>query len=275
MSVADSRYWLQSAAQLEGTGIGVMEDGKPQTPSIIGYLCANLPAGATVGIDGAVFSMNETRSMEKALAANGMSLRVDFDPVAGLWMHRPALPSDKVFVHDVKYAGETALSKMQKVLAEAQIQGATSVFISDLAEVAWTLNLRSSDVSCNPVLMSFLYLAGENSTLFIDSVKLTPEVESHLKECGVAVRPYTDAPAFLHGLGAGTRVLVNPAQTSSAIFDALGDKALEGVSPVSMLKAVKNPVQIEGFRRAMERDGAALVAGIMELEQRLASRDHN
>lgn len=268
---ADSRYWLQAAAQLEGTGIEVMEDGKPQTPEITAFLCDTLPAGATVGIDGAVFAMAETRRMEAELARCGKKLRVDFDPVEGLWLDRPALPADKVFVHDEKYAGESASSKMAKVIAETAGQGAGALFISDLAEVAWTLNLRSSDVSCNPVVTAFLYLASEGSALFTDPAKIPAEVAEYLTGCGVEVRPYDTALEFLASLPADTRVLVNPAQTSSAVFDALGQKAVEGVSPVAMLKAVKNPVQVAGFRAAMERDGAALVAGLMELESRMAA----
>ncbi len=268
---ADSRYWLQAAAQLEGTPIGVMEDGKPQTPEIIDFLCETLPAGATVGVDGAVFSMTEARSMESKLEHYGKKLRVDFDPVAGLWIDRPALPSSEVFIHEEKYAGESAGEKMDKVLKQTEASGADSIFISDLAEVAWILNLRSSDVSCNPVLTSFLYLAPQGSALFIDKTKVTPEVNAYLAGIGVAVQPYNSALEFLNALPSTARVLVNPAQTSSAVFDALGSKAVEGVSPVALFKAVKNPVQIAGFRAAMERDGAALVAGVMELEERLAA----
>lgn len=268
---ADSRYWLQAAAQLEGTPIGVMEDGKPQTPEIIDFLCETLPAGATVGVDGAVFSMTQARSMESKLEHCGKKLRVDFDPVAGLWIDRPALPSSEVFIHEEKYAGESAGEKMDKVLKQTEASGADSIFISDLAEVAWILNLRSSDVSCNPVLTSFLYLAPQGSALFIDKTKVTPEVNAYLAGIGVAVQPYNSALEFLNALPSTARVLVNPSQTSSAVFDALGSKAVEGVSPVALFKAVKNPVQIAGFRAAMERDGAALVAGVMELEERLAA----
>ena len=268
---ADSRYWLQAAAQLEGTPIGVMEDGKPQTPEIIDFLCETLPAGATVGVDGAVFSMTEARSMESKLEHCGKKLRVDFDPVAGLWLDRPALPSSEVFIHEEKYAGESAGEKMHKVLKQTEASGADSIFISDLAEVAWILNLRSSDVSCNPVLTSFLYLAPQGSALFIDKAKVTPEVNAYLAGIGVTVQPYNSALEFLNALPSTARVLVNPSQTSSAVFDALGTKAVEGVSPVALFKAVKNPVQIAGFRAAMERDGAALVAGVMELEERLGA----
>lgn len=268
---ADSRYWLQAAAQLEGTPIGVMEDGKPQTPEIIDFLCETLPDGATVGVDGAVFSMTEARNMESKLEHCGKKLRVDFDPVAGLWLDRPALPAAEVFIHEEKYAGESAGEKMDKVLKQTAASGADSIFISDLAEVAWILNLRSSDVSCNPVLTSFLYLAPQGSALFIDKTKITPEVNAYLAGIGVTVQPYNSELEFLNALPSTARVLVNPARTSSAVFDALGSKAVEGVSPVALFKAVKNPVQIAGFRAAMERDGAALVAGVMELEERLAA----
>lgn len=269
---ADSRYWLQCAAQLKGTCIDVMEEGKPSVPSIESYLRSALSAGSTVGIDGMLFSITSTRALQDELAVSGIKLRVDFHPADTLWLDRPALPKDKVFVHDEKYAGESAASKIKKVLADAASQGADAVLISDLAEVAWTLNIRSRDVESNPVLTAYLYLSPKGSTLFLDTDKLTPEATKHLQEANVETKPYAEAMEIVSKTASDTapKVLLSSTQTAGAWLTLLGDNAVVGTSPVAMLKAVKNDVQIQGTRHAMERDGVALVRAFMEIERTIA-----
>lgn len=269
---ADSRYWLQCAAQLKSTCIDVMEEGKPSVPSIESYLRSALSAGSTVGIDGMLFSITSTRALQDELAASGIKLRVDFHPADTLWLDRPALPKDKVFVHDEKYAGESAASKIKKVLADAASQGADAVLISDLAEVAWTLNIRSRDVESNPVLTAYLYLSSKGSTLFLDTDKLTPEATKHLQEANVDTKPYAEAMEIVSKTVSDTaaKVLLSSTQTAGAWLTLLGDNAVVGTSPVAMLKAVKNDVQIQGTRHAMERDGVALVRAFMEIERTIA-----
>lgn len=270
---ADSRYWLQSAAQLKGTCIDVMEEGKPTVPTIEAYLRSNLPAGSTVGIDGMLFSINATRDLRDQLAASGIGLRVDFNPADTLWSDRPALPKDKVFVHEEKYAGESPASKISKILADAASQGADAVLISDLAEVAWTLNIRSRDVESNPVLTAYLYLSPKGSTLFLDLDKLTPEVSAHLAKANVTTLPYDEAMTTVVSTAHhnNAKVLLSSTQTAGAWLTALGANAVTGTSPVAMLKAVKNDTQIQGTRNAMERDGVALVRSFMEIEQTVAT----
>lgn len=270
---ADSRYWLQSAAQLKGTCIDVMEEGKPTVPTIEAYLRSNLPAGSTVGIDGMLFSINATRDLRDQLAASGISLRVDFHPADTLWSDRPALPKDKVFVHEEKYAGESPASKISKILADAASQGADAVLISDLAEVAWTLNIRSRDVESNPVLTAYLYLSPKGSTLLLDLDKLTPEVSAHLAKANVTTLPYDEAMTTVVSTAHhnNAKVLLSSTQTAGAWLTALGANAVTGTSPVAMLKAVKNDTQIQGTRHAMERDGVALVRSFMEIEQTVAA----
>lgn len=268
---ADSRYWLQAADQLKGTGIGVMEEGKPETPSIEEWLCATLKPGDTVGIDGMVFSIVATQQLSEQLAAKGIKLRVDFTPAEAIWNDRPALPLEKIFIHDEKYAGESCTSKISKVLAAAAEQGANATFISDLAEIAWTLNIRSTDVESNPVVTSFLYITENGTTLFVDRAKLTPEVTDYLKNNGIEVAPYTSVKTFLSGLPESAKVLVATAQTAGAVASALESRLVAGTSPIAMLKGCKNEIQIQGVKHAMERDGVALVKSFMEIEKALAT----
>lgn len=263
----DSRYFLQGAQQIEGTGIILMKDGLPETPSITEYLCEHLAKGDKVGINGMLMSIDETASLRSRLNAAGIELDVDFDPIDRIWADRPSLPSDKIFVHDEKYAGESAKAKISRILKSAAVQGAEAYFTSALDEIAWVLNIRSNDVPCNPVATSFLYLAPDGSTLFVDGAKMTPEVEAYLKDAGVAVAPYDAVLSSLAALPKDVTVLLSGSRASGAIAHVLDGRYVKGDSPVALPKAVKNDVQIAGIRQAHLRDGVAMVRSFMEIEK--------
>lgn len=267
----DSRYFIQAAMQLDGTGIKLMKEGIPGTPTITQWLVANLVKGQTVGIDGFLFSATEADAMGAVLAKHDLKLDTHFAPVDTIWTDRPGLPADPVFLHDVKYAGRDAADKMKQVLAQTLEQGATSIIITDLTDVAWTLNIRSSDVSCTPVATSFLYLAETGAVLFINPAKIDDKVRDYLAANNVEVAPYESVVGYLENLPATATVLVEPSRVAARLRDALGARAVSGASPVALLKAVKNSVQIQGIRRAMESDGAALVGAFMEIERRNAT----
>ncbi len=267
----DSRYFLQGAQQIEGTGIILMKDGLPETPSITEYLCEHLAKGDKVGINGMLMSIDETASLRSRLNAAGIELDVDFDPIDRIWADRPSLPSDKIFVHDEKYAGESAKAKISRILKSAAVQGAEAYFTSALDEIAWVLNIRSNDVPCNPVATSFLYLAPDGSTLFVDGAKMTPEVEAYLKDAGVAVAPYDAVLSSLAALPKDVTVLLSGSRASGAIAHVLDGRYVKGDSPVALPKAVKNDVQIAGIRQAHLRDGVAMVRSFMDIEKMVES----
>lgn len=267
----DSRYFIQAADQLSDTEIILMKDGLIDTPSISTYLAANLNSGAIVGINGMVFSTLETATMRQALASAGISIDDTFNPIDRIWEDRPALPEGKAFVHELKYAGEDTASKISTVLANTKAQGATSVFISALDEIAWTLNIRCNDVEFNPVATSFLYLSPNGSTLFIDPVKISAEMSEHLNSNNVGVVAYADVETWLGNLPADEKVLINAAATVERLAATLGNRAVCGSSPVAMPKARKNETQINGLKQAMIRDGVALVKLFMEIERRMAN----
>lgn len=264
----DSRYFIQAASQLDGTGIELMKEGLAGTPDIIPYLTDHLTEKSTVGIDGWLFSTDRVATMSAALEAKGLRLRTDFDPVAALWSDRPALPQDPIFIHDIKYAGRSAADKIADILAKTD---ADAVFVSALDEIAWALNIRSRDVQCNPVATAYLYISRDGSTLLTDPAKITPETADYLKANGVKVAPYSAVGDFIASLPAGAKVLIEPAKTSRAVAAALGDRIVKGSSPIAMFKACKNDTQIRGTRSAMERDGVAMVRALMEIERMMAS----
>lgn len=267
---ADSRYWLQAKSQLEGTSIGVMEEGKPETPSIEDWLCSTLKQGDTVGIDGFLFSVNSFAGLQSVLALHGINIDDAFDPADRLWTDRPALPSDPIFIHGAEFEGETPSDRIAMILGKAADNGSDAVLLSDLAEIAWTLCIRSNDVKYNPVTTSYLYLSPTGNILFVDGRKVTPEVNSHLAEANVTVQPYGSLLQFIAAIPEDTRIMTDEATTSIRVRKALGGRLCAAPSAVALPKGCKNAVQVACVRRAMEYDGRALVRSFMEIENRMS-----
>lgn len=265
----DSRYFIQAAEQLTGTEITLMKDGLLDTPSINAFLAETLNEGDIVGINGMVFSAIETANMRHELALYGISINDAFNPFNRIWENRPALPNGKVFIHEEKYAGQPASEKIEQVIANTIKQGATSVFISALDEIAWILNIRSNDVEFNPVATAFLYLSPKVSTIFINPDKIDNDVENYLAYIGITITPYNDVEVWLSNLSSNEKVLINAVATAERINSLLGNRVIYGTSPVALLKARKNEIQISQLRQAMQRDGVALVKLFMEIEQRM------
>lgn len=267
---ADSRYWLQAAEQLSGTSIEEMKEGQPGTPSIIEFLASTLKPGMKVGVDGMLFSRTQAAAMRRQLAEHGIEFSTEFDPIDAIWTDRPPLPADKIFVHDEMYAGQPAKDKIGAALAKAREARAEAVFITPLDEIAWTLNIRCSDVKYNPVATAYLYIGPDKTVLLTDPAKTSPELLAYLASQGVEVAPYDSVKDFIAQLPP-VKVLAEEARIASTLDSLLGDRAVYGPSPIAVPKGCKNPTQIIGVRQAMKRDGAALVKVLMEIERALSA----
>ena len=256
----DSRYFLQAADQLQGTGIDLYKEMLPETPSIAQFLTGELKAGEAVGIDATVFSTRGALALREELAAAGIALKAIADPMATIWSDRPAIPQDPIVVHPLRYAGRPATEKLDDIRQALAAKGAEALFVSLLDEIAWTLNLRGSDVHCNPVFVAYLYIGKEESILFTDAAKVPQETADYLTSIGVSVAPYTEAVAALRQLQ-GVKLLLDLPKTNAAIYEAAqqGCTIIESASPICLMKSVKNEVEQAGFREAMIRDGVAMV----------------
>ena len=268
----DSRYFLQAARQLEGTGIELMKDCLADTPSIGRWLADELPEHSTVGLDGMLFTTPAIERISGELARKSIKLKTDFDVIDRLWLDRPALPDGKIFIHDVKFAGESAADKIAKIMAEAHEAGADAVMVTALDEIAWTLNIRCNDVKHTPVATAYLYLRDGGGILFIDPAKLTPETTEYLASQGVVTEGYDQIKNFLSNVPDTEAVLIDPGTVSVGLKELLaGHNIAKHPTTAARLKSVKNATQIAGVHAAMVRDGAALVRAFMELEERLAA----
>lgn len=266
----DSRYFLQAAEQIGATEIKLMKDGLPETPSISKWLTTTLREGERVGINGMLFSSVAKEELEMQLNAYGITLDSEFNPIDEIWPERPELPQGKIFIHDEKYAGESAKAKINKILESVKEQMGDSIFISALDEIAWILNIRSNDVKYNPVATAFLYLSPAGSYLLVDAKKISEDVKKHLAEAGVLTAPYSSVAEFIKNLPLDANVLIDKNRTSAGIIDLLGSRAIKGTSPAALLKACKNDIQLEGVRAAMQRDGVAMVKSLCEIQRRVS-----
>ena len=280
----DSRYFIQAEEQLEGTGIQLFKDRLPETPSISEWLGSVLDNGERVGINGWVNSMQEANGLRKELQAYGLELTLTEDPFQYIWNDRPTLPQTPVFIHGLEYAGESCSEKISRIKESIKNNGASGIILSSLDEIAWTLNLRGDDVHCNPLFISYLVLSEKGNTLYILEEKVTEEVRSYLKEHQVGIEDYKsfskklkeffkkdeelfkkDEELFKKAEGL---LQISP-QANIALYTLASEQTdvIVAPSPVALMKAHKNPTEIAGFRKAMERDGVAMVKFLKWLKE--------
>lgn len=267
----DSRYFLQAAEQLEGSGFTLRKENIPGEPTVLEWLGEVLDEDAVVGVDGRLFSLIEANRIEMFCAQNGFMFAPDFRAAEAIWTDRPARPMNPAFVHDEALAGEDVDSKISCVVDALDAADADGLLITALDEIAWLLNLRGSDVDYTPVVIAFAYVSEDERVLFIDSEKVTSEVKDHLKKYGVKIKDYDDIEKFLGKISSTATVMVDPNRVSDALGQAMICNKTYMASPVIALKGVKNECQIAGFRQDMLYDGAAMVRMMMWLEQNVAN----
>lgn len=258
----DSRYFIAAEKELNGTGFQLMKLRVEGTPSVSEWLASELSTyeKAVVGQDGNVNSFAEVAAMEQELATKGnITVQTDADPMAELWTDRPVIPDNMVSLHPLEYSGESTSSKVSRVRKQLLDCGADGLLVTALDEIAWVLNLRGSDVHCNPVFVSYLLISPENITLYINNVKLPDDVKAYLMSEHIDVQAYESVVEGLR-LYVGKSLLVDMSSTNYSLATAVPfEKVRSGVSPIASMKAVKNKVEQDGFRAAMLRDGVAVV----------------
>ena len=267
----DSRYFIQAEEQLEGTGITLFKDRLPETPSIGEWLGSILKEGDKVGIDGWVNSHQEAQGLYNELKTYGLSLEsMTEDIFTTLWEDRPSMPQTPVFILGEERTGASCTEKINRIREAISKNGASAIILSALDEIAWTLNLRGDDVHCNPVFISYLLISEEGYTLYILEEKITDEVRSYLKEHRVEIKTYPSLAEDIRTFKEKHRgVLQISPLANEALYNLSSTyaDAIVAPSPVALMKAVKNEIEQAGFRKAMERDGVALVKFLRWLEE--------
>lgn len=257
----DSRYFIAAEQQLRGTEYQLKKlkvDGTPTIAEWLGRELADI-SDREVGIDGMVNAANSVKQLEADLRQQGgITLRTNFDPLERIWRDRPAIPADKVVIQPLEFAGEPAHEKLARIRKALREDHADGILISALDDIAWTLNLRGTDVHCNPVFVSYLLLSSTDATLFVNPDKLTPQVVDYLKAEGVGVKPYEQVVKGLKDYFE-YNILLDADEVNYTLYQAVSRQIVERESPVKRMKAIKNEKEIAGFRSAMLKDGIAMV----------------
>ena len=269
----DSRYFLAAEEQLQDTEFQLMRLKMPGTPTIAEWIGDEI---REVGIDGMCSSASAVKGLIAELRQHGgMTLRTNLDILSRIWTDRPPMPENKVEIQPLKLAGETAHDKIVRIRQALRQRHADGMLMAALDDIAWTLNLRGTDVHCNPVFVSYLLISTQQTTLYINKVKLTADVEAYLKQEGVCVQPYEAVKQGLHDYFE-YNILLDPDEVNYMLYQVVknkkdrgtGTEIVEAESPVARMKTVKNTDEIAGFRSAMVRDGIAMVKFLKWLEER-------
>ena len=258
----DSRYFLAAEEQLHGTEFQLMKLKVPGTPSIAEWLGKELAGVSSpeVGLDGWVNSYAATSGLISDLRkAGGITVRTNLDPLAEIWKDRPSIPENPVEIQPLEYAGEDASSKIQRIRKALRTYHADGILVSALDDIAWTLNLRGTDVHCNPVFVSYLLIASDKVSLFVDEAKVSAEVRAYLEAHGVSLYNYNKVEDGLKEYSE-YNILLDANETSYYLWKTVKcQEIVAKTSPIPAMKAVKCEAEIAGYRRAMLRDGVAMV----------------
>lgn len=264
----DSRYFIQAEEELKGTGIRLFKSGVPETPSpeewIVEAHCTK------IGIDGSVFSGQAVHNYTELFELNGISLDADFKPYETVWPDRPNFPHGKIYVFPEIFSGETVKSKIEKLRSKITLAGADGMPLTALDEIAWLFNLRGEDVDFNPVGICYAFIGKDSAVLFADKSKLTLDVIDYLQKNNIDLYKYESLPSYLRNLS-DVKILLDCNQTNYELCQSIPSSCqiMEGQSPVTWMKAIKNDVELSGFRKAMIKDGIALTRFWMWMEKEI------
>lgn len=260
----DSRYFIAAEEQLRGTEFQLMKLKVEGTPTISDWIASELSQNEDecreVGLDGMVNSYNDTMALISDLRkAGGITVRTNFDPLEQIWMNRPAIPENPVEIQSLNFAGETVDDKIQRIRKALREHHADGILVSALDDIAWTLNLRGTDVHCNPVFVSYLLISSDQVSLFVNPKKISSEVKAYLDEHGISLFDYNQVEEGLESY-ADYNILLDGDETSFCLWKSVKcQEIIAAKSPIPVMKAVKNATEIECYHRAMLRDGVAMV----------------
>lgn len=255
----DSRYFIQGEEQLKGTGIELHRLTIPHTPQHLDWMKTNLPKGAKIGCNGWMMAPAQIELIQSTLSGNDVSIKTDLDLIGNIWTDRPSLPGKRVFEHGVNYAGQSRAEKIAAVRKQVKEAGGNQYFLNTLDDIAWLLNLRGSDVDCNPVFIAYVAVAEQEVFIFAEAKKFSKELKATLAKDGISILPYSRIAGYLKRLPKGAKILIDKGKISIHLFEKVSKKQfIPTHNIVEHLKTIKNKTEINHFRESMIKDGVAL-----------------
>ena len=257
----DGRYFIQAAAQLEGTTVELMKMGEPGVPEMNAYIEGVLKEGETLGFDGRVVSVGEGEGYASIAGKKNAKVNYQVDLIDEIWEDRPVLSEEPAFNLDVKYAGETVASKLARIREEMKEAGTNVHVVSTLDDICWTLNIRGNDIDFFPLVLSYGIITMDSFELYIDEKKLDDKLKAKLAKDGVNLHPYNDIYEDVKKFGSDVVAMIDPGKLNYALFNNIPEnvKTVEKRNPAILMKAIKNPVEIENIRKAQIKDSVAHV----------------
>ncbi len=269
----DGRYFFQATNELEGSGIRLMKMFVGDTPSITEYLIDNIPSGGTVAFDGRVLSMGEGQEYENELCPKGINIHYADDLIDAVWENRPSLSTKPAFFLEEKYSGESTTSKLERVRAKMTEHGATAHIIASLDDVCWLLNVRGDDVDFFPLLLSYAIVKMDSVDLYVDDSKLNDQIHAELAKNNVTIHPYNDIYEDVKKLDASEVAMIDPMKMNYALYKNIPCTIVEAANPTILMKAMKNPVELENIRQAHIKDGIAITKFMYWIKTRYDKED--
>lgn len=256
----DGRYFIQAAAQIEGSGFGLMKMGQEGVPTVMQYLDEKLQEGQCIGFDARVVNTNDAKEFAKIAAKKHGSLKTDKDLLDEVWTDRPALVHQPADVLKDEFNGEATASKLARVREQMEKEEAQYHIISTLDDIAWILNVRGNDIPHVPVVLSFLVIGKENAMWFVEENALSDAVKEMAAECGITIRPYEDVYAYAATIPENSTVLLDKRKVNYRITNALSETVhiVSKANPSQLMKAIKNEIELENTRKAHLLDGIAV-----------------
>ena len=267
----DSRYFIQAEQQLKDSPVSLVKLKVPHTPEYIEWITETLPGNSSVGVNGKVISVSLVGKIKESFSNVGISLDTEHDIVNMVWRDRPGMPENKAFEHDVLYAGITRKDKLQVIREQMQKKKATHHLLTALDDIAWTFNIRGTDILYNPLVTAYSVISETIAYLFINQKKLPGLLKQKLIDDGLIIKPYYEIKKFLSGLESKDVIMISPESTSFSLFNSIPEKVrvIEDISLPTRLKAIKNDIEIDHIRNVMVKDGVALTKFFYWLEQNL------
>ncbi len=271
----DGRYFIQAESELKGSGIKLFKMGEEGVPTTEEYIFNNVKEDGVLGFDGRVICAREGQNLEKKLSGKNIKISYEYDLIDKIWENRPALSNEKAFLLDVKYAGESFSSKLNRVREVMKEKGATTHVITTLDDIAWLFNIRGGDVKFNPVVLSYTLITLDKVYLFVDEAKLNEEILSELNKENVVIKPYNDIYEFIKALNKDETILLDSTKINYAILNNIPDdvRKIDEFNPTMFMKAQKNKVELENIRNSHIKDGVAFTKFMYWLKNNVGKTD--
>ena len=271
----DSRYFLQGKTELANTGIDLFEVGVPKTPDMIDWIIDETGENGKVGIDGLVYAASDAKLLRNRLKRKNIELITEFDPFVEIWKDRPEIPRNEIFTLPEDITGESAKSKIERIVTAIKKEDADGMLMVTLDTIAWTFNIRGNDVDFNPVAVAYAYISEKETVLFINPEKLTNEVTDNLKQQGVVLADYHKVFEYVGNLPSKTNILITGSKINHKLLHTITENChvVDVPSPADLMKSTKNKTELKGFRNAMLKDGIALVKFYMWMEKAVPARE--